>query len=354
MHRRLERSAERAPGASTLRPASESIVHGGDLDRARKEFPDAPEPWIDLSTGINPDAYPVAGVAPEAWTRLPQADEQEALLRGAAQCYGAASPQMVVAAPGTQALINLLPRLTPPARVAILGPTYAEHSASWRRTGHDVVEVHTLADAERAGIVVLVNPNNPTGLVVPRSKLLRLAATLEARGASLVVDEAFADVGPHEASLVPELPPNAIVLRSFGKTYGLAGLRLGFAIAHEALAQRLRDALGPWAVSGPAIAIGTRALADDAWREAALARLTASCHRLDALLSAAGCSLVGGTLLFRLAQHPDAAHLADRLGRHGILVRTFDYEPTWLRFGLPGTEAQWERLAHVLGTAPSR
>ena len=114
-------------------------------------------------------------------------------------------------------------------------------------------------EAADADVVVVVNPDNPTGRLLPPQALRGVAARL------LIVDEAFIDLLPHEASLAGDLPDNAIVLRSFGKTYGLAGLRLGFAIAAVPLAQRLREELGPWAVSGPALAIGATALADDAW-----------------------------------------------------------------------------------------
>jgi cobalamin biosynthetic protein CobC len=172
---------------------------------------------------------------------------------------------------------------------------------------------------------------------------------LARRGGALIVDEAFIDVLPPAASLVPDLPPATIVLRSFGKTYGLAGLRLGFAVAAPPFIARLRAELGPWAVSGPAIEVGTRALADASWLAAAQARLRIDEQRLDRLLVAAGCALRGGTPLFRLAQHPRAQAMAERLGKRGIHVRTFAREPTWLRLGLPGAAADWVRLERALG-----
>jgi len=329
----------------------ENVYHGGDLDRARQEFPDAPEPWIDLSTGINPDPYPVPELALQAWAQLPQPAQARALAEAAARRYGAEAPELIAAGPGTQALIEIIPRLIGSARVAILGPTYGEHTAAWRREGHDVIEVGDVADAESARVVVVVNPDNPTGRVVPASTLRRLATDLDRRDGFLVVDEAFADVMPSPLSLVPGLPPATIVLRSFGKTYGLAGLRLGFALAQVDLARRLRDRLGPWAVSGPAIAIGTAALADDRWLEQSRQRLESGCRRLDALLKACGCVPLGGTPLFRLVAHPAAPHLAVTLGRRGIHVRRFAQEPSWLRFGLPGPEAAWHRLEQALAVA---
>jgi cobalamin biosynthesis protein CobC len=331
--------------------AMEPVPHGGDLDAARREFPSAPEPWIDLSTGINPLPYPLPALSLEVWQRLPGRAEMSRLAVTAARAYGAADAAMVVAAPGTQALIQLLPRLRSRSRVAILGPTYAEHEICWRREGHQVEVVPRLKTLPDADVAVIVNPNNPTGRLIGRAQLHQLAADLGRCGGLLVVDEAFVDVMHPAATLVPELPPATIILRSFGKTYGLAGLRLGFAIAEPQFARRIGDLLGPWAVSGPAIAIAERALSDAAWLLATRERLVGDAARLDGVLRGAGCEIVGGTPLFRLAAHPGAQRLRETLGRHGIHVRRFAEHPTWLRFGLPGSEAAWLRLAEALTPA---
>jgi cobalamin biosynthetic protein CobC len=315
------------------------VVHGGDLGDVMQRFPDAPRPWIDLSTGINPVAYPFPPLSEAAWTRLPSGAAEEALREAAAARYGVASPAMIVATPGTQALIQALPRLVERSDVAIVGPTYGEHEACWRRAGHAVRIVPSLADGD---VVVVVNPNNPTGRLVSPAELRKVRGLL-------VVDEAFIDFLPRESSLAADLPPRAIVLRSFGKTYGLAGLRLGFAIAHPAMAARLRAELGPWAVSGAALEIGQRALRDGDWLSAARERLVADSARLDGLLRAAGFEIVGGTLLFRLASHSSAALFVQRLGLQGIHVRAFPDTPDQLRFGLPGDDAAFRRLAAALG-----
>ena len=319
-----------------------TVVHGGDLEAVRRRFPLAPQPWLDLSTGINPVAYPVEAVAADAWSRLPGRADRDALCAAAARRFGVDDPQAVVAAPGTQALIQLLPRLAPRSRVAVVGPTYEEHEVCWRRQGHDVTVVEDFAATDGYDVAVLVNPDNPSGRLVP-------AAELWTARAMLVVDEAFIDFLPPATSLASNLPPNAVVLRSFGKTYGLAGLRLGFAIARPDLASRLRAELGPWAVSGPALSIGRAALDDAAWLRASAVRLKEDGERLDAMLGKAGFSLLGGTPLFRLTQHENAAHIVERLGRHGIHVRAFSRHPQWLRFGLPGSDTAFRRLAAALG-----
>jgi cobalamin biosynthetic protein CobC len=319
--------------------AEKPLEHGGDLEALGRRFPQAPRPWIDLSTGINPVPYPVGDVPSNAWSRLPTHAAEQALLAAAARRYRAGNDAAIVAAPGTQALIQLLPSLVARSKVAIVGQTYAEHALCWRRAGHEVSVVADLGAAAGAEITVVVNPDNPTG------RLVSADALRAARASLLVVDEAFIDFLPAEASLASALPANTVVLRSFGKTYGLAGVRLGFAIASSNLAERLRSALGPWAVSGPALEIGRRALADDDWLNAAARRLATFSGRLDALLVAAGCSVLGGTILFRLAAHAEARRLADALARQGIHIRTFSDRPTLLRFGLPANDEEFARLA---------
>ncbi len=227
------------------------VYHGGNLAAARSRFADAPRPWLDLSTGINPEAYPVGELSRDAWTRLPEPSAIGELEAVAARAYGARDADRLIAAPGAQALIGLLPRLLPASRVGILGMTYAEHEASWRALAHCVETVDEMAALEAFEVAIVVNPNNPDGRLTSPDALAELSARLAGKGGMLVVDEAFMDVETFEKSLVPKLPPaGAVVLRSFGKFYGLAGVRLGFAAASPALASRIRRALGPWAVSG--------------------------------------------------------------------------------------------------------
>ncbi len=326
--------------------AEGDIWHGGDLAAARALFPGAPEPWIDLSTGINPIPYPLPALPESLWRRLPGAGEEAALLASARRAYRVPDQAGLVAAPGTQILIDLLPRLVPAKEVAVLGPTYAEHAQSWRKAGATVRTIESLEEAGAADVVVLVNPNNPDGRIVPHADVSAVARRLAGRGGLLVVDEAFADFTP-EASILPDVPPATLVLRSFGKSYGLAGLRLGFAVGDAMLTGALRAAMGPWAVAGPALHVGAMALADSAWLARAATDRAADAARLDALLAPIG-RLIGGTALFRLLETPEAPALFAQLGRHGLYVRRFQHDRTWLRFGLPGDDAAWARLGQAL------
>jgi cobalamin biosynthesis protein CobC len=332
-----------------MSPDLSAIEHGGDLGGARMLFPGAPEPFIDLSTGINPHPYPIPQLPPDAFTRLPQVDALDALAAAAAEAYGAPSASHVVPAPGAQSLLAHVAALVQPGRAAVLGPTYREHVRAAALAGHRVEEASDLACLRAASMAVVVNPNNPDGRILTRETLLDCAHSLQGEGGILVVDEAFMEVGPRGVSLAGDVGErNIVVLRSFGKFFGLAGIRLGFALAAPRLARQLRDRLGPWAVSGPALTIGAAALRDRAWAEMARTRLAEAAERLDALLGAAGLEVVGGTWLFRLARSPSAPRLFDQLGRAGILVRRFAGEPTWLRFGLPADESEWQRLGVAL------
>lgn len=320
-------------------------IHGGDLAAAEVRFGRPSEGWLDLSTGINPHPYPLPELAAELWQHLPGSDADRAVREAACRCYGAADAAMVVAGPGSQALIQWLPRLFEPLRVTVVGPTYGEHAAAWISAGHDVVEGEDIDPDSR--IVVVVNPNNPDGHQWDPAALLELAAELQSRDGLLVVDEAFTDVAP-ELSLAPQIRPGLVVLRSVGKFFGLAGLRLGFALCDPALAAALGRAVGPWAVSAPALAVGTAALGDEAWITAMRRRLRAEAAALDEVLSSAGLPPVGGTDLFRLVVAARAWALYEHLGSRGILVRPFADSPRWLRFGLPAGTAARERLRRAL------
>ena len=332
------------------------FLHGGDLTAARQRFAGAPEPLIDLSTGINPFSYPLPLLPRTLFTRLPDAAATTRLAAVAAQAYCAPDAANVVPAPGTQILLPLVATLVPPGDAVVLGPTYAEHARPLALAGHRVRETPDIADFAKAALAVVVNPNNPDGRLIPRERLLSLAAAKRRKGGLLVVDEAFMDVGPLGYSVAGDVERGStVVLRSFGKFFGLAGLRLGFAIAARDVATRLAAALGPWAVAGPALAIGTAALADTAWCSAMRRTLEEQARQLDQTLSGAGLATFGGTSLFRFVETSEAYSLFDRLGEAGILVRRFWDHPTWLRFGLsPDAAARGSLRAALSGQSHQR
>jgi cobalamin biosynthesis protein CobC len=260
-----------------------------------------------------------------------------------------ADKRQVVAAPGTQALIQWLPQILTHPKVGVFGFTYGEHCRVWNKAGRDTRIVNNLFELADRDIAIVVSPNNPDGRLVSPAALHELALALARKNGVLIVDEAFMDLVQPTQSFIPSMPKTGtIVLRSFGKTYGLAGLRLGFGVISPDLAPSFREALGPWAISGPAIAVGCHALADHAWLEATILRLQTNTVRLDKLLTNAGFTIAGGTLLYRLAEHQAAAGWFARLGQAGILVRPFTAKPDWLRFGIPHQEQHWARFKQAL------
>lgn len=333
----------------------EPLLHGGDIAAAQRLFPGAPKPFIDLSTGINPHPYRLPRFPADLLSRLPASGVTAELAGIAARAYGAPSAACVVPAPGTQILLPLVAGLVRPGRAAVVSPAYGELARAAALAGHEVVAVRDLAAAGNAQLVLVGNPNNPDGRVFAAADLIGLAKDLHARGGVLVVDEAFMDVGPPGASLAPSVVRgNIVVLRSFGKFFGLAGLRLGFAVTAPPIAARLAAILGPWAVSGPALAAGAKALADAAWMKRTRRHLAKSAERLDVMLAASGFSIVGGTSLFRLVRVPGASTLFRHLGRAGIVIRIFSEHPEWVRFGLPANEDAWRRLQNALAAYRQR
>ena len=322
-------------------------THGGDLGLAELRFGEPEKGWLDLSTGISPFAYPIPDLPADLWARLPGAADDLALREAAARAYGVDDPDFIAVAPGSQALLQILPRLRPFSQVAVIGPTYGEYSRCFSMAGHHVLPMETLDRTLDADVVVLCNPNNPDGRRHDAARLLELADGMAARGGLLVVDEAFCDATP-ELSLASQVRPGMVVLRSLGKFFGLAGMRLGFGIAEPQLARLLRQAMGPWAVGGPVIEVGRQALLNEPWIEEARRRLVQESNALNSLLGRAGLSTVGGTSLFTLVNAPRAWALFEYLGQQGVLVRPFSTAPRWLRFGLPPDEAGRQRLEDTL------
>ncbi|SEE28833.1 threonine-phosphate decarboxylase CobD [Pseudomonas anguilliseptica] len=321
------------------------LEHGGRMRAASLRYGIALEDWLDLSTGIAPYGWPLPAIPASAWTRLP---EQEDGLEIAARDYYGVSNLLPVA--GSQAAIQALPRLVRNATVGIVSPAYAEHAAAWQREGHRMLELSEGGierALERLDVLLLVNPNNPTGRRIEPQRLLEWHARLAERGGWLVVDEAFIDCTPAFSLAAFSELPGLIVLRSFGKFFGLAGIRLGFVLASPQLLDQLAELLGPWAISGPSRVVATALLQDMVGQQVQRERLLVDGERLAALLVVHGLSPTGGCALFQFCCTPQAVLLHEFLARQGILTRLFE-KPLSLRFGLPPDEAGWQRLQQAL------
>ncbi len=331
------------------------IDHGGGVAEAAKRYGGALPDWLDLSTGINPVPPALPAVSADAWTRLPGLEAFREASDAARAFYGARAARPLPV-PGIQSAIQRLPELVAgEGRAAVLAPTYGEYGLVLRRAGIGVDEVGALAEiGPQHRLAVVVNPNNPDGRTVRRGELLALAEDIGRRGGHLVVDEAFADADPDE-SVAGEAgrAEGLVVFRSFGKFFGLAGMRLGFVLATETVRARFERALGPWAVAGPALAVSTPLMRDASVRRRLTASISERRAAMRAVLDGAGLAVIGGTSLFLLVRAGNAQSLHESLCRRHILVRKFDYAHDWLRIGLAPDAAGDDRLARALAAGPA-
>jgi cobalamin biosynthetic protein CobC len=314
--------------------------HGGGIDAAVVRYGGARADWLDLSTGINRVPYPLPDFSAADWTDLPDRAAFDRLDAAARRFWAVPEGAEVLPAPGASALIARLPALAAHGTVRIDSRTYNEHEAAYREAGWTVLHEGT------APVRTVVHPNNPDGTLWDGRD------APDGTGTLLVIDESFCDATPDASLIARAAEPGVIVLKSFGKFWGLAGLRLGFAIGHPDTLAPLARLTGPWAVSGPALRVGALALSDAPWADATRKRLAMDAARADALMAAAGASVAGGTFLFRLYEVDDARAWQDRLARHRILTRIFPYSGSWLRLGLPGSDGEWQRLAAALDVQP--
>lgn len=321
------------------------LEHGGNLNDAVTRYAIPRGDWLDLSTGVNPQSYPVPDLPAEVWHRLPE--HSDALYESAREYY---RTSQLLAVAGSQAAIQALPRLRTRSQVVVAAPVYAEHAYRWRQEGHDVIEVpYDELDAvvDRCDVMVVCNPNNPTGARIAPNALLDWAKRLSLRDGWLVVDEAFIDVTPEESVLPIGAQPGLIVLRSIGKFFGLAGLRLGFVSAEAELLASLADLIGPWSVSTAAQMIAAAALRDSQWQSAMRAHLLEQGLRLHDLLLSVGIR-AQGSALFQWWPEPQARLFHEHMARHAIWVRLFSGGAGGIRLGLPNNEAEWQRLHSAL------
>lgn len=335
----------------TEQTAAAPIAHGGALSEAIAKYGGTASEWLDLSTGISPFSLPLPEISTDSWRRLPEQSEVRRVCELAMRHYGGSV--VPIAVPGTQAAIQLLPFLTPNAsEVAIVSPTYGEYEQAFRRMGMEVDPIEALdgATVTRASVAVLANPNNPDGRETPRDDIFGFVRAQRHR--LVIIDEAFADMRQDLAMVgAAGMEPNLVVMRSFGKFFGLAGLRLGFVFAEPALAKILSDRLGPWAVSGPALAIAAHAFSRLDLINELRNKLDKAHAMTRSALKMANVPIVGETALFFYCDVGDGAAVRDLLASHKVLVRAFDHSPSRIRIGLVPDELSAVRLRETLRLA---
>lgn len=319
------------------------LFHGGRVSEAARAYGGAPEDWLDLSTGLNPKPWPVPQDQPIDWTALPDPDALAGLEAAAARHFGVA-PAMCCAVPGTETALRLLARaLDLPGRSLV--PAYRTHREAFFPSRPALFGEQPKAKE----VFIIANPNNPDGVLRDPDAVIEWAKRIDAGGGFLIVDEAFSDCHP-EASVAHAVASGVrlIVLRSFGKFFGLAGLRLGFVLGPPALMLLLRQMLGSWPVHAAALSLGTTAYADEDWIVRTREDLPVRAAELDKVLRRHGLSPEGECPLFRLVTGCDGQALFEQLARARILVRPFAERADWLRFGVPADPAALRRLDEAL------
>ncbi len=328
---------------------AQGLKHGGRIDAAVAKYGIAKKNWLDLSTGLNPNGWLLPSIPDHIWQGLPE--DNDGLQLAAFQYYGG---DMCLPIAGSQAAIQMLPYLRSISNVGVLSPTYAEHEYNWRKAGHNVIEL-SFDDINikklKLDVLIIVNPNNPTGKCINKEQLLLWQQQLAEKEGWLIVDEAFIDVIPEKSILNNKFKSNLIVLRSMGKFFGLAGMRCGFIFAEPKILQALADKLGPWSLSGPTRYVAKRALQDISWILESKNNLLIASKRLYDLLNKYNLEVSGGTALFQWVEHLNAKSIYTFFAEQGILLRYFEENisiASSLRFGLPAKEEQWQRLEDVL------
>lgn len=332
---------------------AKGLEHGGKILAAAKKYNIPKSDWLDLSTGLNPNGWPVPHVPAAVWQSLPE--DEDGLQTAACHYYGC---DVCLPVAGSQAAIQMLPTLRSHAKVGVISPTYAEHEYNWKLAGHDVIQLSEAEVDEKLellDVLVVINPNNPSGKIISTKKLLSWYQQLCVKAGWLIVDEAFMDVSPEKSLLAAGIKPGLIILRSIGKFFGLAGIRCGFVISDNELLQQLSQKTGPWSLTGATRYIAKQALLDENWQLKARQGLTESAERLAKLLEQAGLAHadeISGTDLFQWFKHAKAKEIYEACAEKGILIRLFEKQGKTslqsLRFGLPANEKQWQQLGDVL------
>lgn len=337
---------------------TDNHIHGGQLIKVAKKYNIPLSEWVDLSTGINPNGYPIPAIPQSVWNRLPEKGDE--LHKTAAQYYQCDS---LIAVAGSQVAIQLIPTLFSKCSIGLIQPGYYEHAKHWQQHNHNIIRFQhnpTKNNNEELALItqinnkihsldalVIINPNNPSGICFSKQQLLSWHEILMRKNAYLIIDEAFMDTDNTNSMLSNNILPNLIILRSIGKFFGLAGIRLGFVFSNKTILNKISDIQGPWPISGPSRWIACKALTDNNWQNQTRSLLLENVMRLKFLLSAHQLTPYGGTNLFQWVKTPKAKMIYHCLNQQGILTRLFS-EPDSLRFGLPKTEIQWKKLDHAL------
>ena len=321
------------------------IEHGGNLDKAISFYGGKESEWIDLSTGINPNSYPIPKLSISDWRSLPTKTEikdLESIIKSKQKISSE-----IIMVPGAQMAINFLPFLLKGegTEVRILTPTYNEYNYCFTNTGFKVNSCQKFNQLFNSDIAIIVNPNNPDGKIYEINELFELSKSVKI----LIVDESFIDSVECD-SIVNQLNEdvsNIIVIRSFGKFFGLAGLRLGYVFSGKEIIRKFKRFFGPWQISKMSVKIATIAFSDDVWIKKTKNNLNEKANAIDNLMKKINWKITGGTNLFRLYSTSNSDLAQKLLAEKFIWSRKFSYSKKWIRLGIPN-ERDFKKLKKIV------
>jgi histidinol-phosphate aminotransferase len=322
---------------------------------------------LDLNEGapLAPDGWlaeVAAGVGMDALRRYPDASRLEGML---AERLGVAAGRMLVTSGGDDAIDRVCRVCLGPEDEAVLpSPSFEMIARSAEMAGGCVIRTAWMGGAfpveavlgavtDRTRLVAVVSPNNPTGGVITRAELERLSAAL--RDVLLMVDLAYTEFAAEDLTPVALALPNVVIVRTFSKAYGLAGLRVGYAVGGvrgEETIAAMRAAGGPFACSAVSVAAAEAALGlSDSVLAGRVAQVRSEREAISDLLSRHGCAALPSEANFVLARFADAQRVWQKLGQRGIRVKRFASAELadWLRIGCPGESRGLDRLMAGLG-----
>jgi histidinol-phosphate aminotransferase len=323
-------------------------VHAVELDLHHHGDREVAPGLVDLAVNVREAPMPpwLERALRDSLADLARYPDQSAALAAVARRHGRSVDEVLLTAGAAQAFV-LVARALRPAHAVVVHPQFTEPEAALRAAGHAVhrvvLEEPFALDPqlvpEAADLVMLGNPTNPTSVAHPLSVIAALARP----GRVLVVDEAFADTLSPPAGSVADLGlPGTVVLRSLTKTWGLAGLRVGYALAEPELVRRLRSVAPLWPVATPALAAVVACLSDEGVAEEQRIAAELAVHRahlVTGLRTLPGVTVVGEpSSSFTLVRVQGAARIRMALRERGFAVRRGDtfpgLGPDWLRIAV--------------------
>ena len=325
--------------------------HGGDLSdavRVNRKI----KKWIDLSTGINPNAYNDFNIDKTVYSHLPSGNQLAELMSIARGYYNLNQEIKICAYQGAQGVINILPNIVNKNihdTIQILTPTYTEHYRVWNDHGFKIRLVTNIENELDPSIpFVLVNPNNPDGKLFQPKYLEELWERIRKAGGFLILDESFMDGTPDMSFRFDNCRDNVIVIRSFGKFFGLPGLRLGFVYGDNHYINKVSSLVGPWPISSSSLLIARKAMLDTVWISATITDLKMKSTALSNFLHDQKLKTVGDCYFFKTIELDNASQMHKALANHGIWTRIFNYNQKWLRMGLTKNKFEFEYLANTI------